>query len=286
VNANWRPRSRRDDASYDLLSEGVPEWLDASAWEWLLGVLQIRPHGVALPNNERLRELERRLRVGLDWSVGGDTAMRDLRQQVYADPDLFLDALDLGLNWTTYPRSASELEDALSQAGSAWRVVPDGESYRLELRVDATAVEAKEAAIALGGRAAEHLKLAWSKAYGLHPDASAAYQEAVRAVESAAMPIISPLNAAGTLGTIIRDVRQKPSKWQMRLKPPAGHDPMVGLLEMLELLWKSEFDRHGSTDESVPLHVSVEEARDAVHLATTLTQWFRSGAVAPRALVR
>jgi hypothetical protein len=50
--------------------------------------------------------------------------------------------------------------------------------------------------------------------------------------------------------------------------------------EMMDLLWTSQLDRHGSDDAKVPLRVSLEEARAAVHLAAALVQLFKSGAVA------
>lgn len=49
---------------------------------------------------------------------------------------------------------------------------------------------------------------------------------------------------------------------------------------MMRLQWKGQYDRHGSDDEETPLHVGQDEAEAAVHLAITLVQWFRSGAVA------
>ena len=61
---------------------------------------------------------------------------------------------------------------------------------------------------------------------------------------------------------------------------PKGFDAVDGLLMMTRLLWKTQHDRHGSDDEETPLHVAQGKAEAAVHLAITLVQWFRSGAVA------
>lgn len=49
---------------------------------------------------------------------------------------------------------------------------------------------------------------------------------------------------------------------------------------MLRLLWKSEFDRHGTDDETVPLNVSIEEAQDAVALAMILVHLAQQGGFA------
>ena len=115
---------------------------------------------------------------------------------------------------------------------------------------------------------------------GRNPDASGAYREAVRAVEAAYAPIVSPKNERATLGTIIADIRNKPSKFSVRLKADEADGNVDRLVSTLELLWKSEFDRHGSPDESVPLNVSLEEAQDAVAVATTLVHLAQQGGFA------
>ena len=126
-------------------------------------------------------------------------------------------------------------------------------------------------------RPADYLKGAWHKAWGRDPDPSGAYREAVRAVEAAYAPIVSPKNELATLGTIIRDIRNKPSKFSVRLQADEPEQNVGRLLSTLELLWKSQLDRHGSPDEEVPLNVSLEEAQDAVALATTLVHLAQQG---------
>jgi hypothetical protein len=46
---------------------------------------------------------------------------------------------------------------------------------------------------------------------------------------------------------------------------------------MLEALWVGQSDRHGGNLPPVP--VTTEAAQAAVLMATTLVQWFQSGAV-------
>jgi hypothetical protein len=101
----------------------------------------------------------------------------------------------------------------------------------------------------------------------------------VRAVEVAAIPIVIPNDSGATLGRVIPALRDAPSKWRVVLTPSRGSNPVETVAHMCELLWKSQWDRHGVADESVPLNVSLEEAQTAVHLAATLVQWFTSGAV-------
>ena len=126
-------------------------------------------------------------------------------------------------------------------------------------------------------RPAQHLRDAWEKAWGRNPDASGAYREAVRAVEAAYAPIVSPKNERATLGTIIADIRNKPSKFRVRLQADDSEENVDRLVGMLQMLWKSQLDRHGTADEDVPLTVSLEEAQDAVALATTLVHLAEQG---------
>ncbi len=140
--------------------------------------------------------------------------------------------------------------------------------------------KAAEAVIAQSGRAGKLLEVAWSATYGRNPDPGKAFREAVRAVEAAARPVVSPKNSSATLGTIIKNLANAPNKWDLWLAPPPPFDKMDAVLKMLGLLWKSQFDRHGTPDDSVPLTVSKEEAETGLHLATTLVHWFSSGAIA------
>lgn len=46
---------------------------------------------------------------------------------------------------------------------------------------------------------------------------------------------------------------------------------------MLAMIWQSQFDRHGTHDESVPLSVSQEQADAAVHISLALVRLFAGG---------
>jgi hypothetical protein len=129
------------------------------------------------------------------------------------------------------------------------------------------------------GRSGVLLSDAWHAVYGRNPNASSGYRDAVRAVEAAAKPIVSPNNPSTTLGTIIRDIEAAPQKWSLSLSPAGGVNAMDALLNMVKLLWKAQFDRHGTPDENVPINVSIKEAETALHLAMTLVHWFTRGSV-------
>jgi len=280
----WRPLSKRDDDSYDALHEGVPAWLVASMLQFVVGQLSYISHNarMLLPDREKLQEVERKLRVPLDWSDGANSALNSIRRNV-DDRKYFLDLIDLLLSRMSFGPSGAEaadsVETSLREGSSAWAVdVSDTGSFRLIRRVDATVVAAAKAVMSASGRAGQHLAKAWIEVYGLDPDASAAYREAVRAVEAIGIPVISPKNPTATLGTMLKDLQNTPAKWSVALKPKAG-DPVLMIRETMELLWTAELDRHGTADEKVPLHVSSEEAEAALHLSVTLVHWFHSGAL-------
>jgi hypothetical protein len=280
VMAQWRPLSRRDDPSYGVLVEGVPPYLRTSLWTWATEHLTVTTlGGNSFASREALERVERRLRFNLDWQYGATSALDRLEGIAFANPETFLDLVDMLLGGVTHEDEAQALDTILAQGSSAWKVARFTGAYRLERRVDATIAAAAEAVMAATERPGRHLSAAWAAVYGREPEASKGYREAVRAVEAAAIPVVSPKNASATLGTVIADIRQAPANWALRLSPPADCPSIEWLLGMLGLLWKSQSDRHGTPDETAPLTVSLPEAQDAVHLAVTLVQWFTSGAV-------
>jgi hypothetical protein len=281
--SRFRPLSRRDDESFDALHENVPPWLSATLADFITWRLTVMRQGVMVPNRPLLMKLERELESPLDWRIGEESALNDLFNRVTINGGFMLDVVDwclMSLQGGEEARGA-QVTVQLREAGSAWTVGVIDEEFRLMRRVDETITEAAKSVMSTAGRAGQHLKKGWEKAYGRHPDASGSYREAVRAVEAVGAPVISPRNPTATLGTMIADVRNAPTKWEVVLKPTTG-DPVARLIEMMRLLWTSELDRHGTADESVPLHVSVEEAQAAVHMATTLVQLFQSGAIKAR----
>jgi hypothetical protein len=74
---------------------------------------------------------------------------------------------------------------------------------------------------------------------------------------------------APTLGKVIAAIRAAPDKWTFVLGTDA-----TPLADMAALIWRSQFDRHGTDDASVPLNVSQREADAAVHIAIALVRIF------------
>jgi hypothetical protein len=177
------------------------------------------------------------------------------------------------------PGSADVLNKMLGTGGSAWRVRDDG--LALERRVPEAVRDAAAGAISTARTAsvdaADHLTKAWRHAYGIAPEATPAYGEAIRAVESAAGRLVQPNNAKATLGTINGAIRAAPGSWRMAITDALG-GPRDGtpVLNMMELLWTGQTDRHGA-NPTIP--VTLEAAQAAVHLAAALVQLWTSGGV-------
>jgi hypothetical protein len=108
-----------------------------------------------------------------------------------------------------------------------------------------------------------------------------AYREAVRAVEAAVCPVILPKDPKATPGKAIKALKDAPpGKFATTFSGTMpGVTPVDAVRGLMDLVWTSELDRHGTNDDSVPLHVSREQAEAALHAAVTLVQWFLHGTV-------
>jgi hypothetical protein len=276
------------------LVEGVPEYLGIALKRWVARYVGLH----------WCREVALQLHVAWEWNdpmgaliaLDPDSAGRDFAAHVLeVDPPTLLDVLDCVLHSLMADARredpgnrrgvvrhvmdlAGDLEGILTQGGSAWCVSTTCDG--LERRVDETARDAVNTAMGSAASArvtsaAEHLRNAWRWAYGRNPNPLTSYMEAVMAVESAGRFVISPKNDTATLGTMIADLGNKPSKWEFVLSDKAGLrgiEPVVGLMERL---WQGQV-RHGGTPTPA---VSQREAEAALHVSATLVQWFASGAV-------
>jgi hypothetical protein len=292
----WRPFSaRRSEAGlqeFVRLTDGVPHWLRESLWRWL----SARMHSTVYdgrsrylsPDTAKIRRAERVLRISAEWYGDGKAhsdrikGLASLRNALYKNEEAFLGAVDLMLS-ELEPESneCRALEHALEEAASAWRVGLVSGRPGLVERIDPTVQLAAETTGTLDARAGRLLADAWKHAFSMTRDPSAAYRYAVRAVEAAAAPVISPKDSIPTLGKMITAFRDKPEKWNFTFKVDSAADPRTVLLGMMQILWTNEYTRHVDPDIQAPLHVSQAEAESAVVLALTLVNWFISGAVSP-----
>lgn len=173
---------------------------------------------------------------------------------------------------------ADELRDLLESGGSAWTVRQRATVYRLERRVSAPVSAAAERAMSTPGSAGKLLESAWSATYGRNPNPGEAYDDAIKAVEAAGVGVVSPNNMKATLGTMVRDMKNAPSKWTFTLTTAPHVDATAMVISMMETLWTGQAGRHGAAG---PVHVenSQSETEAALLLAVPLVQWFGTGAI-------
>lgn len=130
-------------------------------------------------------------------------------------------ALDI-IDWVVYDNSTSgsrrrfndDLEEVLVAGGSLWTVGDRDGLVGLERRVPEGVQAAAVAAMATPGNAGSLLSEAWHAAFGINPDYEKAYSKAVKAVEAAAVPVVSPSHATATLGTVITQLRNQ-GDWKL-----------------------------------------------------------------------
>ncbi|MCU1392055.1 MAG: hypothetical protein JWM34_483 [Ilumatobacteraceae bacterium] len=245
-----------------------------SARDWVRGFIH-DSHGY--PAAAALRIAEQYLRVHFTWvdkGFKGTTAANQLLD-LLAHPKYGPDVLDHFLG-TCYngDRRIDQLRTILEASASAYTVGLDEDGKTcLEHRVDETAEVAARTEMSQSGKASTYLSSGWHHTYGLSPNPSAAYHDAIRAVEAAARPVVTPKDTLATLGKMITALRDGSPKWTTSI------GDIDGVRQMMQTLWQAQHDRHGTDDVSKPVTVSQSEAEAAIQLAVTLVQWFRSGAV-------
>ncbi len=281
------PLSRRVSGEEQVLHPGVPPHLEAPLTEWIK----------YYETHEILHDAALKAEV---CYAPGDNRYQSFRLPallagIKATPDptkAFLDVVD-GMFFLithepdrqTYDRfkerdkakakeAKKDLEKILRLGGSLWHVVGD----HLEARVDDAVREAVEQAkkVTASTSASTHLGSSWIACYGRNPNPGHAYSEAIKAVEAAAAPVISPKDLKATLGTMLGQLRPTGALWRFAIAPHA----MDRVINAMETLWDGQTDRHGGNTKTIP--ITPEAAQAAVLLAATLVHWFATGAVSRR----
>ncbi|MEU7802619.1 hypothetical protein AB0B10_25505 [Micromonospora arborensis] len=287
TSTQWVPLSRRRAGlGPEPPVEGVPPYLGDELYGWI--ETQLRLHD----NLESELRLRLRRHSGLGNAQGNDL-LDILDAALYWHPwSVFDDGEDEGIELTpeqheeheealqTWQRVAGRVQQILDSGGSAWRLnrTLDG----LERRIDDTVTAAADLARSTAQEdAADHLATAWRAAYGRHPDADKAYDEAVLAVEAVTCPMVSPRNPRPTLGTVIRDLRNQASQWELAIGGATGvPSEITRLVEMLAILWEGQSRHAGSQNSRRQTQL---EGESAVHLAATVVQWLNSGVLRRKA---
>ena len=261
------------------LRKGIPDGLRPSLLKWTMfqytGVEQVISLGVY---EHQVGLLERLT----DITVLPDDHRNSplwLKSALSSDDELHLDAVDVALR-SANRSEAWELETYLRDARSAYRVKSyEEDKYELQDRQSEEMSQLIDNEANQPGKAASHLRAAWSKCFGRKPQTNEACFEAVKAIEIAAKPVITPNDQNATLGKMRSAIRAKPEKWET----DSDFDGSVEtVLAMMDMVWEGHL-RHG--DESAPLEVSQEAAEMTVQTAVLLVSWFRSGRIRLRSNV-
>lgn len=271
--------------------EGIPSWAKPSLLRWLMPFLHGRG-SQAKQENDYLLQLQRSLRIDLDWRWY-EKAVESFLRLLDEDDVLFLRVLDFSLENLLLGhygaqaghKAAYELDTILRQAGSVWSVASvSGQTahYELRRRISSEAAHALTRARDEVGSHGEHLSRAWAAAFSRDPNPSEAYAESVKAVEAAAIPVVTPNDQKATLGRIIGELRRNPAAWRTVYAEgsslsTATLTPVETIIAVLDLLWKNQVDRHGSP--APRKSITPSQAENAVHLALVLVRLFSTGAL-------
>ncbi|WP_344220772.1 hypothetical protein [Kribbella sancticallisti] len=266
----WKPGQRKAKRALEEPHFGVPAHLGQPLWNWVEGCFGESVYGLDSDRPATLAlDLRRHMPAGSTYEQ-----VAVLRDWCNKDRDFMLDLVEAMLERYGWDGGrAGGLNNLLTEANSAYtvRAAWDG----LEERVSPGVKElVSEAVNAPAGSAGDHLAHAWNAAYGRSPDPVKSYSEAIKAVEAALAGRVSPQNGKQTLGTMIRDITSKPSKWKFVIAD-GSVSGVETVLHMMRTLWEGQTSRHGGPDQTRA--ETAAEARAAVHLAAALVQFGVSG---------
>lgn len=190
------------------------------------------------------------------------------------DNDLLLDLVDARLALSPGHRDNSRLRNVLWLAGSGWALNEAANS--LEQVVDETVRKAAQEAIDQAeASAAQHLKLAWVATYSRVRNPTLAHAEMIRAVESAARPVLTPNNLLATLGTLIGQLDSQAPLYTTA-GASAANNGVATVLSMMRMLWQQQTDRHGA-NPTIP--ATQERVEFLLPIAAAVVHAFSTGAV-------
>jgi hypothetical protein len=189
------------------------------------------------------------------------------------DDDLMLDALDHALLMVNGEGSV-ELQRILTIGRSVWEVNERRDGLRR--RVQRTEQAAYDQAASADDEISEELQTAWGKVYGRHPDPSDAWDHAIKAVEAALGPIVTPNDNTASLANIAGELSAQPPRFAFGLATSSNKLSNVETLAyMLRLMWPNP-DRHATGKKRTS---SWDEALHVVRLAVLVVGWARGGAI-------
>lgn len=266
--------SEEEVEEFLALREGLPPYLYESIIRWI----RARKSSERYAYWEFLVEYQEASRMSLGVTTGTYTHIDELADFLRTlSAKKMANLLDFMLGTLPSYRAdeaAEELEKSLATGGSSWAVGVRGGRRGLVARMPASVVDVVASVTSTSDKAGAKLSQAWDKAYGPDAQPTDAYVAAVRAVEILICPLVSPKNDRATLGTALRDLRNQGGSWSFAMKHGDGTDTSLEVVEILQLLWKGQNDRHGSGEY---VDVTVDEAQAAVLLASTVVGWLAKG---------
>lgn len=285
----WRPlhlRNRPDaEASYPVLVDGVPEWLEPSLFRWVADRAATGGHGLARRAEQLLRirlpnPSNREYQLVAYWRNATDTDRLTLIDFILAEWERLYDAAQRDFHGhdtaQEVVRAIDSMAGMLTDGGSLWRFETDPH-WCLVRRVTEAAEQQYATATSPSSDAANRLKRAWTACYRQSPNYDEAYRNAVLAVEAVVLPVTIPNDTSGTLGKAVRNIKDTRARWTVGGLTSEGPSGADALITMLDLLWKNQ-ERHARSDGTIA-DVSGPEAETAVGLAVALVQWFNAGLV-------
>jgi len=282
----WRPLgvdTEEQISAFDALHDGVPEWISDALWMWIRNAIsetRRSGNGYGTYLNQNLTEaMCQILRIPLPALHPNHRYREDINHalkqiRLHGDPLQVIDYL------LCHKKNvdATGLVEVLTRGKSAWNVGERNGFPGLIRRVPIGVQDGFETVSARAGRAGLRLADAWQHLFGVIPNPSAAYATAIKAIEDAAIPVVSPSSTRATLGTVISDMSNQDS-WALPME--RTHEraiPKDVLVSMMRLIWAGQYDRHGG-QPSAPGSVTFDEARIAVTLAVPIVDWFNSGLI-------
>ncbi|ADG78065.1 putative protein OS=Tsukamurella paurometabola (strain ATCC 8368 / DSM / CCUG 35730 /CIP 100753 / JCM 10117 / KCTC 9821 / NBRC 16120 / NCIMB 702349/ NCTC 13040) OX=521096 GN=Tpau_1437 PE=4 SV=1 [Tsukamurella paurometabola] len=118
----------------------------------------------------------------------------------------------------------------------------------------------------------DELRVAWANAFGRNGDPSDAWDHAIKALEAALIPVVTPGKINATLGSVLGELRaNQGNKWRSCFPGKDDDHSPTPLVKTLEQIWPN-IDRHQGGASRPPTEA---EARSVVALTAALIQAHR-----------
>ena len=266
-------------ADMSVIREGLPASLKPAVLSWIFDRLPLLEYGRGRVDSDKLQWIQSSLRVDFGWGPKESPMKADVIRTIEKKGErVVIQVVDLLASEFTSRYGAQKVIENLNYhfyaASSAFELyASDSYVFRVRRRLPEGVEKIVQEAVTLLPTAGKHLAQAWTHAFALEPNPSFAMTEAIRAVEAASGPVVTPKDERATLGKVVRVLADQ-SGWTLVLGNREGFpDHLQVLVGMIETLAKAQPDRHAGESPSVL------EAQAHVQLAATLVHWFASGAV-------